>query len=247
MQKSNWGDRFSYTPMADMARFLTTYNMGTQTLAVDTLVYAIQTSGTGGQCTINGVFIPSLDRDAEHIMATAQPAPTTTTESWELLCAAGVTSFVADDEVYTGIITGISQKFYKCLVAHDCVYGTEPANNPNLWQAIPNIDGLSMADHAVTWAMVTAEADGTLGVWIASEAFVVRTADAVLKVPYFDPSIYCVIAFVDLENELNNGTGVVGSALIGAGGIDWTAAADATVYNIVIGPVFPHPDNMPKN
>ena len=248
MQSSNWGDMFSHTAMKDLARFLTTYNMADQTVAVDgTNVYNIQSSGTG-DCTINGVYIPSLAADAELLIITDQAAPTVTTESWELLCAAGVTSFAVDDEVYTGTLTGVSQKFYKCLVAHDCIYGTEPANNPNLWQAIPNADTLSMIADATCWFMVTAESDGTLGLWIASTELGVAAAAPTngLRVPYFDPSVYCVIAFVYIDNDEYDATGVVGAALTDDGGIDWDSGADAT-YHVVLGPVFPHPDNMPKN
>jgi hypothetical protein len=126
--------------------------------------------------------------------------------------------------------------------------GIGPAGNRNqdLWQAIPNADTLSLIDDASVWFMVTAEADGTLGLWVASEELSTVTVPD-LKVPYFDPSVYCVLAFIECINTTNTATGVIGAATVGNGGIETTAAADFATYHIVIGPVFPHPDNMPVN
>ena len=242
MQNSNWGDKFSHVAMKDLARFLSTYNMADQTIAADTNVWDIQSNGTGA-CTINGIYIPSLPVDDVLDISLEQIAPVVTTHSWELLTAAGVTSHAVDDEVYTGTLTSIDQKFYKCLVAHDGVYGTEPANNPNLWQSLPNIDTLALLDDFRLWTMITAEADGTLGVWIASEAVSAIETAPTLKVPYFDPSIYCVVAFGDYRND--EGTTSVQFGDDGGGSI-WTQGGDCW-FNVVLGPVFPHPDNMPKN
>ena len=243
MLANNWGDKFGHRPMKDLARFLTTYNMASQTIAVDENVYDIQSTGTGA-CTINGIYIPSLTVDAAYPIATAQAAPTVTTESWQLLCDAGVTTFAVDDEVYTGTLTGVSQKFYKCLAAHKCIDGTQPAQNPQLWQAIPNAHTLALAINEVFMAMVTAESDGTLGVWIACSVLGTGEAQPALVVPYFDPAVYCVVAFMGINNTTNAAENSYGAVGTGAGYI--THATDATFYQ-VIGPVFPHPDNMPKN
>ena len=243
MQKSNWGDLFSHRPMKDLARFLTTYNMASQTIAADENVYDIQSTGTG-ICTINGVFIETLTVDAAYPIATAQAAPTETTESWQLLIDAGVTTFAVDDEVYTGTLTGVSQKFYKCIEAHKGIEGTNPAENTNLWQAIPNAHNLALAIDETFMAMVTAEADGTLGVWIACIVLGASNAMPALIIPYFDPSVYCVVAFMEIDNTTNADTNSYGAVGTGAGYI--THASDATFHQ-VIGPVFPHADNMPKN
>jgi hypothetical protein len=237
--------------MKDLARFLTTYNMADQTVAVDgTNVYNIQSTGTAA-CVINGVYVPSLTADAELLIITDQAAPTVTTESWPLLTAAGVTTWAVDDEVYTGTLTGISQKFYKCLVAHRNDESLEPADNPDLWQAIPNIDTLSLVDDATLWVMITAESSlgtlGKLGIWIASTELGDTSAPTNgIVVPYFDPSYYCVVAFGYVLNNIGSATGIVGAAGTGAGYIDWTSTQDLTYY-VQLGPVFPAAANMPKN
>ncbi len=45
---SNWGKRFSYVAMKHFAKYMATYNMETQTIAVDgSNIYNIQSTGTG--------------------------------------------------------------------------------------------------------------------------------------------------------------------------------------------------------
>jgi len=62
---SKWGKRFNYVPMGELAGFLSSYNMSSQTLAIDGVnAENIQSSGTG-MAMINNVFIPSLAADAE--------------------------------------------------------------------------------------------------------------------------------------------------------------------------------------
>jgi len=60
---SNWPDFFNYAPMKELAGFLSSYNMASQTVALDANANDIQSSG-GGACMINGVFIPALAADA---------------------------------------------------------------------------------------------------------------------------------------------------------------------------------------
>jgi hypothetical protein len=238
MQPSNWGDKFSHIAMKDLARFLSTYNMVTQTLAVDgTNVYNIQ-SGGGGDCTINGVYIAALAADAELLHATEGAAPSA---AW-----AANTSYSADDTVYTGTLTNVNQMFWKCLKAHKSMHGLEPDGNrnQNLWQAIPNAYGISMVVDATINVMVTAESDGTLGIWTACIVQGAGNAQPALIVPYFDPAIYCVVAFIEIDNTTNAATNIYGAAGTGAGYI--TYATDGTFLQ-VIGPVLPHPTNMPVN
>ena len=62
---SNWGNLFSYVSMKEFAKYLTTYNMETQTIAVDgTNIYNIQSTGTK-QAVLDGVYINALAADAE--------------------------------------------------------------------------------------------------------------------------------------------------------------------------------------
>ena len=254
MIDNNWGDKFSHRPMQDLARFVTTYNGATQTVAVDgSHDYSIQTAAAA-PAMINGIYIPTLTADAELVIAVDTPHPTATTESWPLLADAQ-TSFVADDEVYTGTLAGIDQKFYKCLSAHVGMGRDlyKPEDRPDLWQAIPNADGLILDDDETCWVMITAESSegtlGQLGIWIASTELGTSTAEPTngLRVPFFDPAYYVVVAFALLTQNYNDcDDGEIGAALEEDYGIDWTAGRDAA-YTIVLGPVFPHPDNLPNN
>ena len=252
MLANNWGDKFGHRPMRDLARFLTTYNMADQGIAVDgTNVYNIESTGTGA-CVINGVYVPSLTADTELLIITDQAAPTVTTESWPLLADAN-SALAVDDEVYTGTLTGISQKFYKVLVAHNANRDQAPVDCPELFQAIPNADTLSLANGKTTYMMITAESSlgtlGKLGIWIASSALGTGNAAPTLgidAIPYFDPSYYVVVAFALVTNKTNSATGIIGAATVGSGGINWTSTTDA-VYYVQLGPVFPSPSNMPKN
>jgi hypothetical protein len=234
MQTSNWGDRFSHVAMKDLARFLTTYNMVSQTVAVDGVnVYNVQTTG-GGDCTINGVYIPALTADAELLINTEQPAPTA---AW-----ATRTTYSVDDLVYTGVLQAETQKFWKCLQAHNSEDSLTPAGNlnPTLWQAMPDLDEMELLDDFRMKIMITAEADGTMGLWSASAHSAIGT-EPTLKIPYFDPSVYVVIGIIDYANDAASATVTFGES---GGGSDF--GTDGTFID-VIGPVFPHPDNMPKN
>ena len=254
MLANNWGDKFGHRPMRDLARFLTTYNMadqGVQVHAGTVTDYTIKSTGTAG-CVINGVYIPSLTADAQLVIYTDQAAPTITTESWPLLADAN-TALAVDDEVYTGTLTGISQKFYKVLVAHNANRDQAPVDCPELFQAIPNASGLAVADEATCYVMITAESSlgtlGQLGIWIANSAFGAGDAaptGGIDAIPYFDPSYYVVLAFALVVNKTNSADAVIGFATSGNGALDWTQDADAYYY-IQTGPVFPSPSNMPKN
>jgi hypothetical protein len=239
MQDSNHGDKFSLLAAKEFARFMTTYNMVSQAVVEHgSVTWDLKTTGTG-DCTINGVYIPSLTVNTAHDISVDQAAPTTTTEDWSLVDqAAGTKSWAVDDECYTGVITTVNQKFYKCLIAHDLAPGTEPEHRKDLWQDIPNADGYSLANDFRCWTMITADSAGLLGVWIASTVATAIGVGATLVVPYFDPAVYCVIAFGEYANDAGS-TAIV----FGASG-DWST--DGGLIQ-VIGPVLPHPDNMPNN
>ena len=65
---SVWGKRFSYAPMGELAAFLSSYSMASQTLAIDGVnAENIQSTGTG-MAMVNNVFIESLPADAELVI-----------------------------------------------------------------------------------------------------------------------------------------------------------------------------------
>jgi hypothetical protein len=219
---SNWGDLFSFRPMKELAKYLSTYNMETQAIAVDGAhVYNIQSTGTK-QCVINGIYIPALTADAELLI---------TSDEITTMWAAG-TEYSADDTVKYG------NDMFVCLVDHKAV--NRPMQGDGFWRALPNAAGYELADDYRIMLMVTAQADGTLGLWLASDPCAIGTAPTT-KIPAFDPSVYCVVAFIDYAND-------AASAAVTFGDTDGGVAfgTDGTFYQ-VIGPVFPHPDNFINN
>jgi len=230
MATNNWGSKFSHVHMKHLAAFMTTYNMATQTIAVDgTNVYNIQSTGTAS-CVINGVYIPALTADAELLITSDE-----ITTAW----AAG-TAYSADTTVYTGTAASSSVKYWKCLVAHTSTENTKPTDGDSNWQALPNLAGQELADDYRILIMVTADADGTLGVWRASDDTAIGTAPTP-DVPYFDPSVYCVVGWIDYANDAASAAVTFGDT---DGGVDF--GTDGTFYQ-QIGPVFPSVANLPKN
>ena len=163
---NNWGDKFGNKGTAAFAAFMSTYNMVDQTFALAT---DPSTSG-GGDCTINGVYIPALTAEAD--------------ADW-------------------------SETTASTLVAGDA-----------RGEVIPTAYSV--------WLAVFARSTGLLRIDMAGD--MALDSNEVLKIPWFDPTIWCCIAVVNI-----NSTG-------------WTAGTtDAgtmdTIYP-VIGPVLPHPDNL---
>jgi hypothetical protein len=62
LEGNNWGDRFGQKGAAALAAFMSTYNMVDQALAFSNGADPV-TTGTG-DCTINGIYIPSLPAEA---------------------------------------------------------------------------------------------------------------------------------------------------------------------------------------
>jgi hypothetical protein len=230
MATNNWGSKFSHVAMKQLASFLSTFNQVDQTIAVDGAnVYNIQSTGTG-DCTINGVYIPSLPVDAELLIT-----DTEVTTAW-----AANTEYSVDDEVYFGAPDGEGVMYYKCLKAHTSDLNIPPAYDKTVWQDIPNLAGQALADDFRILIMVTAEADGTLGVWRASVDTAIGTVP-VAVIPYFDPSVYCVVGFIDYANDAASAEVIFGDT---GGGVDF--GTDGT-FTAQIGPVFPAAANLPKN
>jgi hypothetical protein len=82
--------------------------------------------------------------------------------------------------------------------------------------------------------VLLANASGTLSLWKAG----VQAANgtAVLKIPAFDPATYVCLGVMLIANDSGSDLTVGTTALTG----------DVTFYDVV-GPVFPHEDNIDKN
>jgi hypothetical protein len=100
-----------------------------------------------------------------------------------------------------------------------------------------DINGLTLADDYEQWFAFFVEADGTLSVKQAGDAAAIG-GNAVLKIPDFDPTTYCCVAVCLYANDAASDTVTFGAT---DGGVAW--GTDGTFYQM-IGPVFPHPDNI---
>ena len=97
-----------------------------------------------------------------------------------------------------------------------------------------NAVGISIADGYDQYFLILAKADGTLSMWKAGDAALLGTAT--IKVPAYDPETYVAVATALIVNNSGNALIVGTTALTG----------DITFYN-VIGPLYPHPDNLKRN
>ncbi len=102
------------------------------------------------------------------------------------------------------------------------------------------INGLELADDKERWFAVFATAAGTLEIMAAGDAADIG-GNAVLKIPAFDPTTYVCLAVILYANDAASAAVTFGAT---DGGVDW--GTDGTIYQ-VIGPVFPHPDNLPQD
>ncbi len=100
-----------------------------------------------------------------------------------------------------------------------------------------NAAGATIEDDGGRWFIVLADEDGVLSLWTAGDEGAISAA--VLKIPAFDPSLYCAVALVVYDND--NASAQV---TVGAAACDWNT--DGTFYQLT-GPVFPHPDNFDEN
>lgn len=97
-----------------------------------------------------------------------------------------------------------------------------------------NAVGTTLADDYERFYCVLADADGTLSIWLAGDAAAIG-GSAVCKIPAFDPNTYVCVATILYANDAASASVTVGTDT------DW--GTDGTFYQM-IGPVFPHPDNI---
>jgi len=215
--------------MQEVMRYLNTYNIAAQALAVDgTNAENIQTTGTGGMI-LNGQYFACAE-DAELDISACTEGTLT---AW-----ATATSYSVGD---VRSAPSFASKRVKCTVAHTSSADTEPfvgGTWGDYWEESPH-DAVNASGTVVTtlyerWFIVLAKSTGVISIWEAGDEALI--GNSVLKIPQFDPEMYCCLGLIlvakDDANDLTIGT----TALTG----------DATYVDLV-GPVFPHPDNLDKN
>ena len=235
------GAQFSYKPMKSLMEYLSTYNMESQALALDSgATNDIATTGTA-LAFINGQPVVLASETGLDISA----------------CTAGTETAWAVDTAYVigDVVQNSHGVRYMCRLAHTSKDGTdsdytnnEPGKSDNSdrwWEqrdhAAVNASGTSITHDYEQWFLVTAIIDGTLQIWEAGdEATIVLGAEC--KIPQFDPKVYVAIGLIHITSLVDAETAFV----VGTTSLAETSCVD-TFIQLTGGPIFPHPDNWDKN
>ena len=212
----NLRDKFNHATMQELMGYLSTRNCESQVVAMHvTSEENVKSTGTKAMM-INGQ-VETCEADPEIDIS----ADTTGTETaWALALEATVGMIRANKDAMR----------FRCVVAHTATADDEPL------YAI-NASGDVLGDDEERWYMVTAQADGTLTVWLAGDVAALTLAR--IKVPQYDYKVYCPVAFMHVKNEMGGADFTLGTTdLDDATGDSVTATILQVTY-----PVFPHPDN----
>jgi hypothetical protein len=222
---------FSYKGMQELMGYLSTFNCESQTLAVDANANDIQTTGT------KMMFINGQPEVCEADAALDISADTTevTQTAWATATAYSTVGTVRWNK------DGVR---YRSIAAHTSSVNDEPGYGQNwetYWELAPhgavNAVGATIAASYDRWFMVTAQADGTITMWLAGDA--AATGYAKCVIPQYDHKIYCPIGFIHVAN----GT----SSAFTVGTTSFSASSVTTTFMDVTGPVFPDLANWDKN
>ena len=223
--------QFSHKAAITLAEFSMTMNMATQAFAVDgSNAENVQTTG-GAHCVINGVHIPSLTADAElDISADTQLGIWTTAQSYTTV-----------DVKYVEDSNG-NKQWYKCIASHTSSAANKPGQKDHAgatWRTYwtessnrcENATGDVVATGYSAYYLALVDAAGTLTLVKAGPTAL--DADVELKIPQFDPSVFCAIGLLLIDSAgFTLGT---------------TSTAGISTFSQLIGPVYPHGDYLDKN
>lgn len=224
--------RFSHKAAITLAEFSMTMNMATQAFAVDGAnAENVQTTG-GGHCVINGVHIASLTADAElDISADTQ-----------LTAWATGQSYTSVDVRYVEDGNG-NKQWYKCIASHTSAAANKPGQKDSIntngwkdyWTESSNRCENAVGDVVPTlysaYYLCLADAAGTLTLVKAGPTALDAAVE--LQIPQFDPSIFVAIGTLKIDSAgFTLGT---------------TSTAGISTFAQLIGPVYPHADQLDKN
>lgn len=222
--------KFSYKAMQELVGYLGTFNCESQVVAIDSSTEDIKTTGTKAALLNGQPIIVAADTDFD--LGTEHDEEDLT--AW------------ATSTAYTlGKIRSHLGIRIRCIQAHTSSTATKPFASDSweqYWEVAPH-DAESAVGASITkayeqWFLVTAEDDGTLGVWQAGPE-VKSTTGAECKIPQYDYKKYIPIGLLHVKNATGS------PFVMGTTGLDTASVTDTFVQ--LTGPVLPHPDNWDVN
>ena len=230
--------RFSYKGMKNLMEYLSTYNMESQTFAIDANTEDVQTTGTG-MAMINGQPVTLAADAALDISAD--------TEGTETAWATGTSYSVGDVRK-----NGSADTRYVCILAHTsrdnsdsdyiCNEPGEADNWERWWEQrdhnATNASGASITAAYEQWFLCLAKKDGTISLWTAGDE-AISTTGAECKLPQFDSKTYVAIGLLHVKNATSS------AFVLGTTGLDTSSVTDTFLQ--LTGPIFPSPDNWDTN
>lgn len=231
---SNGLDKFfAHKPMQEVAKYLNTYNIASQALAIDGgNAENIQTTGDAG-IIINGQYFACAE-DAE--LDISEDTEGTET-AW-----ATATAYTAGNIRKNDTSAGANRRF-RCILAHTSSADSEPETGRDwelYWEYAPhnavNGSGTVTTTLYERWFVVLAKSTGVISVWQAGDEATIAGGAVSLKVPQFDPLVYVCLGLLKVAKD-DAGNHTLGTTAL---------TGDGTYVNLV-GPVFPHPDNLDLN
>jgi hypothetical protein len=218
-----YGSKFAFKPMQDLASFARTMNMATQAIAKANA--DIATTG-GGHCVINGVHIASLTAETGRTLANDK--------QFTIWLTATAYTKAAHDCRYVADANGAKQ-WYVCTADHTSSAILKPGPDANgvAWRdywtettsRVEPAVGLVMANNYTRHYLALADDLGVVTTVVADNGKQLD-ADSEIVIPAFDPEIWCAIGLY---------------TIVGTGASTWGTTDDnAQVGETqLIGPVFP--------
>jgi len=232
----NLSTAMSYDIMQMMARYMSTYNVSTQTLAADANKENIQTTGLG-IAIFDGVpfRLPAdaaLDISAEsNESVTAWATATTYTMSH-------ATPVIRKNDGAEDVNVR-----FRLLATHTSNADSEPligSRWEDYWTREPH-DVATAAAGLIGFGntreyLVLANRAGTLSTALCGDD-ANSTTGFTLKYPRFDPFTYCPVGFVHWINVHTSGNSTIGTTA-------YDATNQTTTFHQLTQPIFPHVDNL---
>ena len=225
---TEFGSKFSFRPMQDLAGFIRSMNMATQAFAIDANAENVQSTGTAA-CVVNGVPVASLTADAElDVSADLQLSVWLT-----------ATAYTSADMRYVEDAQG-NKQYYRCIASHTSSASLKPGQKDSInttwrdyWtpssQTAVAAVGNSIAQDDTYNYLCLATALGILTLVKADDG------SGNLQIPNFEPEMFVAIGYLTVTPT--SGAHVLGTTVLTTVG----------TFTQIIGPAMPQGSAIDKN